>query len=74
MSLDFSPAALAASFLVSAVGFVFYKYGRSMRRTPQIVGGIVLMVFPYFITDPLITVLIGGLISGLIWFLTRRGF
>ena len=71
MSLD--PASLAASFAVSGVGFVLFMYGRKMGRFPQIVGGIVLMVFPYFVSDPWWTLGIGALLMALVWFGIRSG-
>jgi hypothetical protein len=49
--MDFDPASLFVSFLVSGVGFVLFSFGRKMERVPQLVAGVVLMVFPYFISS-----------------------
>jgi hypothetical protein len=49
--MDFDPASLFVSFIVSGAGFVLFSFGRKMERIPQLVAGIVLMVFPYFVTD-----------------------
>ncbi|MCA9541762.1 MAG: hypothetical protein KC620_22855 [Myxococcales bacterium] len=41
---------LLINFCVSLVGFGMFRYGRSARRSPALIGGIVMMAFPYFIT------------------------
>ncbi len=47
--MDIDVGSLALSFLVSGVGFVLFSYGRRMVRAPQILVGLVLMGFPYFV-------------------------
>ena len=49
MNLD--PGYLLASLVVSGVGYVLFSYGRKQSRLPQMVLGIVMLVYPYFITD-----------------------
>ena len=71
--MDLDAGTIVASLLVSAVGFVFFSYGKSMKRMPQMIGGLTLMIYPYFVPDALGILLSGALISGLIWFVTRRG-
>ncbi len=46
--MDFDPASLLVSFVISGAGFVLFSYGRKMQRLPQIAAGIFLMVSPYF--------------------------
>lgn len=55
--MDFDPASLILSFIVSGVGFVLFSYGRKMQRYPQLVSGLLLMGFPYFVSGPLFIVL-----------------
>jgi hypothetical protein len=38
-------------FLVSCVGFVLFSYGRKLKRPPQLLSGIVLLVVPYFVPN-----------------------
>lgn len=61
MSLDGN--SLLAGFLVSLVGFGFFSYGRKQGRPPQIVFGLISMVYPYFVAGPL---LVFGLFAGLL--------
>jgi hypothetical protein len=49
MNLD--PGYLIANLLVSGVGFVLFSYGKKQRRFPHMVMGVVLMVYPYFVSD-----------------------
>jgi hypothetical protein len=72
MNLD--PGYLLASMFVSGVGFVLFKYGRKQGRPPQVVLGLVMLVYPYFITD--LTWMLGvlPLLLLLLWGLTRLGF
>jgi acyl-CoA reductase-like NAD-dependent aldehyde dehydrogenase len=42
---------LLVSFVVSGIGFVAFSYGRKMSRTPQVVVGLVMMVYPYFVPN-----------------------
>lgn len=48
---DIDGLSILVSFLVSGVGFVLFSYGRKMTRPPQIAGGLLLMVFPYFVSS-----------------------
>jgi hypothetical protein len=49
MSID--GGSLFASFLVSGLGFVLFEYGRRMKRPAQVGVGLVLMIFPYFVSS-----------------------
>jgi len=50
--MDFSAGSLFASLFVSAIGIGLFIYGKKQIRPPQLVVGIALMVFPYFMGDP----------------------
>ena len=71
MSID--PWTLVAGLFVSTVGFVFFRYGKSMDRIPQLLTGLVLMGFPYFTNGPIPTLgIAAGLVAGL-WIGLRFG-
>ena len=72
--MDFNTEGIFAALLVSGVGFGFFSYGRKTRRVAQSVGGLVLMVFPYFVSDTFWTLVIGALITGLIILGGRLGW
>ncbi len=52
---------VVAGFL-SLVGMAAFAYGKRTTRFGPIIGGLVLMVFPYFVHSVLVMVLIGAAI------------
>jgi hypothetical protein len=47
--LSFEPDVMLASLLPGALGFILFRYGRSMDRVPHLFAGLVLMIFPVFV-------------------------
>jgi len=72
--MELSVAGFFASFLVSTIGFSVFLYGKKQVRTPPLVIGIVMMVFPYFISAPAFVYGIGGALLAGLWFATRLGW
>lgn len=61
--MNFDPTWLFLSLIPGGVGFVLFVYGKKLGRSPQLVAGLVLMVYPYF--TPSLTALVGvGVIVG----------
>jgi hypothetical protein len=74
LGLDLSASYLIANFAVSGVGFVLFSYGRKMSRTPQVLIGLLLMVFPYFVPSVLAMLGIAALLCGLLFMAVRNGY
>jgi len=72
--MDFDAGSLLASMLVSSIGFVLFVYGRKMGRLPQILTGLVLLIFPYFVPSVLAMFGIAFVLCLLMWILVQRGF
>jgi len=72
MSLD--PTLMFLSLLTSGVGFVLFVYGKKQDRFPQLLGGIALMVYPYFVSTVTATVAIAGVIVAAVWLAVRQGW
>lgn len=72
--MDLSAGSLFLNLLVSAVGAGFFIYGKKQSRWPQMVGGIALTVYPYFISNLWLMAGIGVLVVFLIWLATSRGY
>ncbi len=51
--------------LFGALGFGYFIYGKRQRMVMALTSGIVLMVFPYFVSNALLIVLIGALLLAL---------
>ena len=55
-----SSAALIWAVLFGAVGIGYFVYGKRQRRGIALVSGIALCVFPYFVSDAILIVLVGA--------------
>ena len=71
--MNFEPATLFAGLVVSAVGFVLFRYGKSQERLPQMIVGIMMMAAPIFTGGPLLTLAIGGGLAASLWVGVRMG-
>jgi len=47
--MNFDTGSLISSLIISCAGWGFFMYGKKAGRMWPLVGGLVLMVFPYFI-------------------------
>jgi hypothetical protein len=72
--MNFDPTWLFLSLFPSGIGFVLLAYGKKEGRWPQVVAGLLFLVYPYF-TDS-ITALIGvGVALGVgLWLGLRSGW
>ncbi|MBZ5640824.1 MAG: amino acid transport protein [Acidobacteriia bacterium] len=71
MNLD--PAWLFLSLITGAIGLALFVYGKRNARWPQIVIGLLFMVYPYFTTSISSLVIVGVFLSGVLWYLLRTG-
>jgi hypothetical protein len=72
MSLD--PGALLASVLISAVGLGIFLYGKKQQRAPQLVAGIVLMAYSYFVASVAWMVVIFAAVLAALWAIVQLGW
>jgi hypothetical protein len=72
MSLD--PGLLFLSLITSGIGFVLFVYGKKQERMPQLLGGIVMMVYPYFVSTLTLNLVVGIAIVGAVWLAVRQGW
>ncbi len=62
------------SLIPSGVGFVLFVYGKKQARTPQLVAGLVFMVYPMVATT-VTSLLVGGLlITGALLYAIQAGW
>jgi len=71
---NFDPGTLLAGLLISSIGFVLLSYGKKMTRPPHMVVGLVLLVYPYFVSNVLLTFAIGAVLLFLLWLAVKRGY
>jgi hypothetical protein len=72
MNLDGN--SLLLSLLVSGIGFVLFEYGRRQVRAPQIVFGLALMIFPYFVSNIAAMAGVGAALVGACILVVRLGW
>ena len=64
---------LLLSLLIGCVGFVCFAYGKKQQRFPQMIAGVVLCVYPYFVSNLLLMAGIGVLVLALLAVAVRLG-
>jgi len=57
--LNFSAVNLIGGFIFGSIGFVAFMYGRRMNLWKPMFLGIALMIYPYFISNDKIMLVIG---------------
>ena len=72
--MSFDPMWLFLSLIPSGAGFVLFVYGKKQERLPQLVAGLVLMVYPYFATSIAMLVGVGALVALALWYVVRLGW
>jgi hypothetical protein len=65
--------ALLLSFALGGVGFVLFVYGKRQGRVPQMLAGLILLVFPYFVSSLLLMAGIAAGVLLLLWGMLRLG-
>jgi len=71
--MDLSPSALFMGLVLSGIGFVLFRYGRTEQRAPQMLTGIALMVAPVLPGGWLVQLAVGGGLVGALWLAVRYG-
>jgi hypothetical protein len=65
--------AMLASLLISGIGFVSFAYGKKQSRLPQMLVGLGLMGFPYFVASVPLMFGIAVALLGVLWLMLRFG-
>ncbi len=64
-----SQASLIWEMLFGAVGVSYFIYGKKQRATVPFVCGLVLAIFPYFVSSTVLLVMIGVVLMALPYFI-----
>jgi hypothetical protein len=62
------PAALFAILVFSAIGLAAFLYGRKQAKIGPLVLGLLLMIYPYFISETWILYAVGSALTVAIYF------
>jgi hypothetical protein len=71
--MDLDANSLLASLLISSIGFVAFAYGKRQGRAPQMLVGLALMAYPYFVSNVLLMFGIAVALLGGLWIAVRSG-
>jgi hypothetical protein len=72
--MAFDPWSLLLSFLAGSIGLVLFVYGKKQVRLPQLVGGLLFMVYPYFAPSVPWMLAIGAALGLGLWWVIRLGW
>ena len=64
-------AELLWGVLFGSIGFAYFIYGRRQGKMIPLVCGVVLMVYPYFMPNTAVLVIIGAIFVAVPYFLRR---
>lgn len=73
MDLNLDGNSLVLSLIIGCVGFVCFAYGKRQRRAPQMIAGVILSVYPYFISNLIVMAAIAVLVLVLLGVAIRLG-
>jgi hypothetical protein len=69
----FTTASILVSIAVSGVGLVLVSYGKKMARLPQLVVGLVMLVYPYFVPRLAPMLIVAAVLLLALWIALKRG-
>ena len=71
--MDIDANALLASMAIGCIGLVAFLYGKKQSRIPQMVVGVALMVYPYFVSNLFIMAGIAVALLGALFVAVKLG-
>jgi hypothetical protein len=64
-----STASLLWGLLFGSIGLGFFVYGKRQRAVVPMLCGVALMIFPYFVSGIIVTIVIGTVLIAIPYFL-----
>lgn len=71
--MNFDANVILMGFLVSSIGVVCFVYGKRQSRFPHMLAGALLVVYPYFVTNLLLSAGLAAVVLALLWLAVRLG-
>ena len=72
--MELDPIWLLLSLIPSGAGFVLFIYGKKEERLPQLVVGLLMMVYPYLVSSVSSLIVVGLLLWGCLCYALRLGW
>lgn len=64
-----STAAIFWGFLFGSIGLGFFIYGKKQQKMVPLACGLILMVFPYFVSNTILLIVIGVVLMAVPYFI-----
>ncbi len=71
--MDLDANAVFASLMIGVVGMGVFVYGKKQGRFPHMIAGVVLMAYPYFVSNVLLMAGIAMTLLVALWLFVRLG-
>jgi hypothetical protein len=72
--MSFEPGWIMWELVLGGVGFVLFTYGRKQQRIPQLVTGLLFIVYPMFVSGVAGLLIVGCLLGVGLWIAIRLGW
>jgi hypothetical protein len=72
--MDLDPTWILLSMIPSGAGFVLFMYGKKQERLPQLVVGLLMMIYPYLVSGVSALIGIGLVLWACLWYALRLGW
>ena len=72
--MDLDAGSLIASFVIGSIGLIAFMYGKRQGRFPQMVVGLVMMLYPYFVPNVAIMGIVAVVLLAGLWLSVRLGW
>lgn len=63
-----SVAGLLWGVLFSSIGLGYFIYGKKQRSIPALICGVLLMMYPYFVSNTWVLVIVGAVLVAVPWY------
>jgi hypothetical protein len=72
--VDIDANALLVSLLVGLIGTALFVYGKRQGRVSSMVVGVALVIYPYFIPNTVLVIVIAAALMMALWGASRLGW
>jgi hypothetical protein len=71
--MDLSVGSLMLSLLIGSVGAGLFLYGKKQTRMPHLAAGLVLVIYPYFVSNLWLMAGIAVALLAALWLVVKAG-
>jgi hypothetical protein len=72
--VELNANSILVSLLIGLVGLACFRYGRRQGRVPPMIAGVVLIVYPYFVSNVGVMLAIAAAILAALWGAVQLGW